>query len=646
MTAIAFTGLSMNAGSLRRGTILLLGFLALVSDLRAQTAGRRTRPRTNPPTSSTASVRSELAAVLLESGKYSDAAREYRRLLQTDTRNATYRLGLVRALAWGGSYREAERELTILAPLRPGDPDVEQLQQLVRTNLEPGSREARQWVFERPYFAPYRIALAKALAREKQPRAAIAQYDTLLASAPTPAVLRGLGEAYSAAKDRPAGIARLRGFVAAAPADTGFRMALVDLLVADRQFDAAIAQTDTVLSYGRSPAVLMARAQIDIAHDNLAGAERDLNEALTLKQTPEAWLLLGDTYRWRGQFNRARQSYEYARRIKRDRTVTAAFAQLARDQRSVLAFEPAPAAEDGWQTYATADGDNGGVHYSTVDFRRGFEFGSGFVGSTAFETRQLREESATSHGEAGGYAADIGIAREGIAGAFYGRVGATAGVVFHPLAQTVPAASMSFIGRYYAWSGSFEFSTAPAYPSLRTLASIIPSGTGSRPLTEVTTGLSIAGPIGPADVAVGMKQADISDKNRRTELQGYARLPLNTALSAIYSGSSIAYAQPTALYWSPQTYSSNSLGLELAARQLRGWSLVARVLPGVASTADLPFTSSAIADTSARRLRFQISTGAELAYRRPAWETGIGFDWGRVANYSRSSLSARVTLGR
>jgi tetratricopeptide (TPR) repeat protein len=626
----------------RRIAIVLLGLIAS-TDLGAQTSGRR-RPQTRP-SSSSSSVRSELAAVLLESGKYSDAAREYRQLLRTNN-SPTYRLGLVRALTWGGSYREAERELTILKQQRPVDQDVEQLQQLVRTNLEPGSREARQWVFERPYYPPYRIALAKALVRERQPRAAIAQYDTLLASVPTPAVLRGLGEAYSAANDRPAGIARLRAFVAAAPADTGYRMALVDLLVADRQFDAAIAQTDTVLFFGRTPAVLLARAQIDIAHDNLAGAERDLNEALTLKQTPEAYLLLGDTYRWRGQFNRARQSYEYARIMKHDRTVTAAFAQLARDQRSVLAFEPAPAAEDGWQSNATVDGDNGGVHYSTVDFKRGFEFGNGFVGSTSLEMRQLRENNATSHGEAGGYAADVGVAREGIAGAFYGRMGATAGLVFHPLAKTVPAASMSFTGRYYAWSGSFEFLTAPAYPSLRTLASLIPSGEGSRPLTEVTTGISLAGPIGVADIAVGMRHANISDHNSRKELQAYARLPLNPALSAVYWGSTIDYAIPSAQYWSPQGYSSNSLGLELAARQLRGWSLVARLLPGVASTTDLPFTQSAVADTSARKLRFQVSTGGELAYRRPSWEMGVGFDWGRVANYSRSSLSAHLTLGR
>jgi predicted Zn-dependent protease len=55
-------------------------------------------------------VRAELAALLLQSGRYDDAAREYRALVARDTANTAYRLGLVRALAWGDHPREAERE--------------------------------------------------------------------------------------------------------------------------------------------------------------------------------------------------------------------------------------------------------------------------------------------------------------------------------------------------------------------------------------------------------------------------------------------------------------------------------------------------------------------------------------------------------
>jgi len=627
-----------------RASLALLALLVVASDASAQTSRRRRG--SGPPSPASSSVRAELAAVLLESGKYSDAAREYRSLLGRDPRNYGYRLALARALAWGGSYREAERELMLLGRQRPNDPDLDQLEQLVRPNLEPSSYEASQWVAQRPYYQPYRVALAHALVREHQPRAAITVYDALLAANPSGALLRDLATAYSDANDRRGGIARLSEFVARAPADTGFRLALVDLLVEDRQYAAAIAQSDTVLSYGRTPTVLLSRARIDIARDDLGAAERDLLEALAAKPTPQAYLLLGDTYRWRGEYGKARTSYDYARTMRGGRPVIEAFAQLARDERSVLTFEPPSAAEGGWQSNASADGDNGGVHYSTVDFRRGFRFGPGFVGSVGLEVRQLREESASSAGAAGGYATELGVAREGITGAFYGRVGATAGFVAQPLAQTVPTASLALTGRFYAWSGSAQLSTAPAYPELRTLASIIPLGEGSKPLTETGAAFSLAGPLGPANVALGLRRVSISDENNRTDKQAYVRFPLNPALSAIYWGSSIAFGRSSAMYWSPQDYTSNSLGLELAARQLRGWSLLMRMLPGVASTTDMPFIHSADADTSAQRLRFQFSTGGELAYRRPGWETGIGFDWGRVASYSRTNLSARVTLDR
>ncbi len=626
---------------------LLLCLITITSSLSGQGSSRRSRSRN---TSSNIAVRAELAAVLLQSGKYSDAAREYRTLVATDARNTEYRLGLVRALAWGEHYREAEEQLSLLPASRRDESDVQQLERLVRSNLEPSSAEAQRWVAQNPNYAPYRAALAHAWVREHHPGWAIAQYDTLLATNPTPALVRDLADAYSAAHNRAVGIARLREFVARAPAESGYRLALADLLTEDRQYAAALAETDTVLSYGRTPGALMTRARIDIASDDLVSAERDLNDALALKPTADAYLLLGDTYRWRGEFGKARTAYEYARVMRKDRTVTAAFAQLARDQRSVLTFEPASAADEGWQTSVTTDGDNGGIHYTTVDFQRGFSVGNGFVGSTSMSILQLSEMSAVANGKSAGFAGTLGLSREGITGAFYGRLGATAGLVFHPIASTVPTASVAATVRYYAWSASANIGTGPAYPALRTLASVIPFGEGSRPLTEFNSAFSVAGPVGPIDIAGGVRQADISDNNRRNELEGYARLPVGPVMSLIYWGNSIRFARPTADYWSPQSYASNALGLELAERQLRGLSLVARVLPGVASTDDSPFTHTGNTNPGAsaaeQRLHFQISAGGELAYRRPGWETGLGFDWGRIANYSRTSLSFHLSINR
>ncbi len=622
--------------------IALLAFGVLASELGGQSPGRRrTRPSPAPPATS---VRAELAAVLLESGKYAEARREYYALVRSDARNYAYRLGLARTLAWGGWYLDAEHELKLLAAQRPGDPTVVELQQLVRTNLHAESREVRQWVLERPSYLPYRVALARALLREGQPRAAVAEYVAVLTTSPTPALLREVGAAFAAARDRDGGIAYVRGFVARAPADTGFRAALVDVLLADRQYAAALAEADTIVGLTRSPATLTARARVNIASGDLGAAERDLNESIALRPSAESYLLLGDTYRWRGEFGRARGAYQSAGALKRDRAVTAAFAQLARDERGVLAFESAPVAEQGWQTNAATNGDNAGIHYSTLELRRGFGLAYGFVGGASVELRALRENRSLNQRTIGGYAFDLAVAREGIRGPFYGRGGVSAGLAFHPQARMVPAGSLGLTGRYYAWSASYDLSAGPAYPILRTLASIIPLGTGSTPLSAVTNAVSLGGPVGRVDLAVGLRTAALSDDNRRTEFQGYGRLPLTPALSAIYWGSSISFAQSSTAYWAPRSYASNALGFELAARQLRGWSVIARALPGTAWTDDSPFVAGATSGTGPRQLRFQITTGGELAYRHPRWESAIALGWGRVASYSRTEASARINL--
>ncbi|MDQ3673817.1 MAG: hypothetical protein M3365_05520, partial [Gemmatimonadota bacterium] len=295
-------------------------------------------------------------------------------------------------------------------------------------------------------------------------------------------------------------------------------------------------------------------------------------------------------------------------------------------------------------TTAATNGDNAGIHYSTLEVRRGVALALGFVGGVSAEVRQLRETRSLAERAIGGYAVDVAIGREGIRGPFYGRGGVSAGLAFHPQAKLTPAAGLSLTGRYYAWSASYDLATGPAYPFLRTLASIIPQGTGSEPLTMVTNAVSLGGPVGRADLALGLRTAALSDDNSRTEFQGYARFPFTPALSAVYAGSSISFARHSNDYWAPRSYASNALGLELAARQLRGWSAIIRALPGAALTDESPFVAGSGSVTGSREMRFQITTGGELAYRHPRWESAIALGWGRIANYSRTEVSGRITI--
>ena len=87
------------------------------------------------PHDSSAATRAEYAAALLAAGRYDQAAAEYRRLLAAEPGNPDYRLGLGRALAWGGHPREAAAELA-QSPL-PRDSATEHLLHAVRRDVEP-----------------------------------------------------------------------------------------------------------------------------------------------------------------------------------------------------------------------------------------------------------------------------------------------------------------------------------------------------------------------------------------------------------------------------------------------------------------------------------------------------------------------------
>src|SRR5580765_6722554 len=104
-----------------RAALFGAGFLLSASCLSAQ---RPTRGRV-PSSQASASVRAELATVLLQSGRYDEAAREFRTLLTRDPSSFEYRLGLAHALAWGNHPLEAEREVVQLLAKRPGYPSLD-----------------------------------------------------------------------------------------------------------------------------------------------------------------------------------------------------------------------------------------------------------------------------------------------------------------------------------------------------------------------------------------------------------------------------------------------------------------------------------------------------------------------------------------
>jgi tetratricopeptide (TPR) repeat protein len=586
-------------------------------------------------------VRAEYAAVLLQAERYKEAAKEYRALLALDSRNASYRLGLARALAWDNRFRDADRELTILVAQRPTDPTLQTLVRSVRASYDPRSVEAVQWVAERPDYVPYRFALARALVREHRARLAIAQYDTLLAVRDSAPLLIGLADAYRAAGDRAAGIRRVRSALDREPGDSAIRHAYASVLTSARQYAAAIAQYDTLLAQTPVAPLFLDRARVNVDRDAQADAEADVRAALADKPSLEAYLFLGDLDRQNGKYDDARTAYQSARLLgARDPRVTIAFAQLARESRPVIAFLPDYDEGYQWQTSAMSTGDNIGTSYATLGVRRALAlpYASGSVG---LEYRRLGANDQFESRQVQGFAVDVGATRAFPHWQLGGRVGAVA----HSSAATIPYFSLAVTGWVQAYAASVEAFGGPSYPSLLTLSSLDDAG-GARTTTERSLRLSLGGPVAAADVAISGERALMSDGNVRLTLEGYARYSLTPGIAAVYALSALRFANRSERYWDPRSYVANSLGLEAATRRVRGFSAAVRLLPGVAQADEVGSLARVTAGTGARTTVGQFTTSGEMSYRARTWELAVAGSYGRgrSGGYQRAGANAVLRM--
>jgi tetratricopeptide (TPR) repeat protein len=671
---------------------LLLATLALVTSvvpLGAQRAGPRQESRARQVRAARESdrraraIRAEAAAVLLESGRYREAAREYRVLLASEPRRAEYRLALARALAWGGAAREAERELREVRVLRPNDPAVSALLLSVRESYEPSAAEAAGWLAELPGHAPYRLALARALVRAANPRAALGHYDRLLATgrpiAARPplsvaALLREAAEARVAAGDPTVGARMLADALARAPNDSAVRHGLAQALAGGRRYREALAQYDTLIAGSGGPIVglsattaaaravlLLERAQIHVARGDFGAAGADASASLAAAPTAGAYVLQGDLGRWRGQYALSRASYERARVLQpQSRAVAVGFARLAREERPALAFTSLDGGEDGWRTRTDVVADNLGVRYGTAGVQRRLDLRGGVLAGVGAEYRQLSERSALRSVDVRGYAAEVAASRDANAGAFYGRAGARGGLVAHSGVGAAPEGQLSVGAWYGPWGVGLDLSSALAYPSLLTIASLRPaivdgsSEVPDRPLRENATSVALAGPAGRADLALVGQRSRFSDGNVRSTVQLYARFPLVPRLSTVYAASSVRFAERSALYWDPIAYVTHAAGLEYAARPARGLAYALQVLPSVAWSREIVKRSTELPPSldyldpgdQLRRRALQVTSAGELAYRSSAWETvaALTYGRGRAGDYQRLGATVRVRV--
>ena len=624
------------------------------------------RPARDPrrPAAGTAAratvVRAELAGVLLQSGRYAEAAREFRQLLARNPDSFEYRLGLARALAWGNRPREAERELSILAARRPASAVVDTLLRAAREAFEPRATEAAEWVASDPLHAPYRLALARALARERLPRLAIVHFDTLLMRAgPTSEpdrrmLLREIADVYEAARDWTGGAARLREELALAPADTALRHDLAALLAGGRRYGDAGAQYDTLLAVVPAAAIYLERARVRLALGDPRAAESDLTASLGVEPSAGAYLMLADLYRDRGDHRAAEAMYRAGRARATDseeQAIALALAQLAREQRPA-ALAPTVGRDPGWHLSEQAAADNAGVAYSALELGRTLVVAPRTSLTIGALYRQLAERASGRSFDASGYGGRGGVSYELARGVLLARAAVEGGFIQHPLVGTLAERSASVAAWVGAWELAVESSRLPAYPTLFTTASLRPPG-GGPPIMEQNAAATLAGPLGPLDLGVSWQRSRLSDGNERLTVQGYGRVPLAPNLFALYSGTAISFDERSALYWDPERYVGQGAGIEYAVRRTRGLSLAARLLPGFAWSTEAPLIAPSavlgappVRGPLEERSAFQLGGSGDLAYRSDRWEVSgaLGYGRGRTGDYQRVSASLAARL--
>lgn len=573
-------------------------------------------------------VRSELAAVLLQSGRFDEAAREYRLLVARDPRNRAYRLNLARALAWGEHPREAESVLAPLARERPGDQETVKLLRSVRADLEPRSSEAVVWVGEDPAWLPYRLALARALARDGHPMLAIDQYQRLLAGGP----------------DLPPGNV-VRAELAAALATVG------------RQAE-ALAYYDTLLATSPSAALYTERAALLLERGDTVAARRDLGSALAMAPTVDAYLMVGDLYRERGENAAAAAAFRSARALgpAGARRAEQRLAQLAREERPAVALVPTVGEDPGWLAIVESASDNLGVLFTTAGVSRAVDMGEVVV-SAGGEYRLLRDNSAGTDATLNGAAARLGASRAFGYGPYLTRLALSGGVVRHAGVPTIAEGRAQAALWRGAWQLALDAAHEAAYVSLLTLASLRADDATGAPLTDDRLTAALAGPIGPTDVALAVGRSRLSDGNRRTTVQLYARYALAPRVSGVYAMTSDGFAERSERYWDPMRYVAHAAGVEFADRRQRGLSWSLRALPGIAASHELATTLDLRGrfgeDTVLTRApvhldAVQLELSGDLAWRFADWEisAGAGYGRGRAGDYQRLGAVFAVRRNR
>jgi tetratricopeptide (TPR) repeat protein len=597
-------------------------------------------------------LRADLARELAWSNRNAEAAVHWRLLVAHDPRDRGMRLALAQALAWSDAAAEAEPLLDALLAEAPADTSVRALLRGVRGQLEPTAEVAARWVGQDPGYLPYRVGYARALDRAGHPGADA--WDRVLADTATVALL---SEAAGSAAAIPDSIrsARLLGrAVALAPSDRSLRERWAEALAWSGDRPGAIREYGVLIA-GRDDATLrLARGRLLVWDGSLRAGEADLERSAELAPSYEAFALLGDLLRWRGDYTGARSMYVQALALRPgDAAVLASLAATRDAERLARAAMLASAGTDqdapGWALSTRYAEDNTGFLYGAVRVARAATLGRATVVGLAAEQRRIAQRFAHARSRwLTGYTFGVSASHD----MGFLRLAGSGGLARHALVRDVPYGALSATLRRRGASLTAEASQTTAYEQLWAMRTLVDweavARFNARPMMARSWAVRGAMPIGRAGVEVSVERTRLGDGNARVGGTIAARAPIGGGVSAIYSGGALAYSEPAGAYWAPRRYDAHAAGIEYTLPLSRGVRVAARVMPGVVR-----------ADERARGVRGQpvgatawspqVTAGGDLVVERSRWSAAVSAGFGQgargeAAQQGYRAMSGAVTL--
>ena len=576
-------------------------------------------------------LRREYAEALLWAGRYVPAAEQFARLVGADDADRAARLGLARALAWDGRAAEAEPYLARLWREEPADTTLRALLRATRANLEPSSATARDWLDSDRVHWMYRLALARAYAREGRHLDAAAAFDLALADSVSVELLSEAAGARAAGGDSLGTAALLGRAVALMPADAALRERYAQALAWSGARHAAITEYTRLIAAKDDAALRFARGQLYLFVGDESSALSDFERSVALAPSFDALAAIGDLYRWRGDYARSRAAYTRALALRpADVRILAGLALIRAAERVALAANAA-GDEPGVSVTGSYAEDNAGFLLLRTRLAYGFAAGRGTSGSVGVEQRRISHRSPHDI-ERYVYGYSIGGALQHY---FANRVqlGAGGGIARHALVRDMGFAHVSASAPAGPVMFTLRASTGPAYPELWSLWTLVrreaeASVELQSPMRARSVMASATVPVGRATVEVAAERMKLGDGNARTSMNVAVRQPVSGSFRLLYAAGTLGWNGSSSTYWDPSSYTQHAIGIEYGRTVGSKVTVAARALAGVARSTERTIMAPG-AQPIGSSWTPQFTTGVDATYRGKLFEVTAGGGYGR-----------------